>query len=615
MNLKLIGNTLLAIVASVYTLYSSTLTVTNTNDSGVGSLRDQVSLANATDTIMFDSSLEGSTITLTSGEIAFAKSLTILGPGYDLLTISGNNNSRIFDSNNGDVMMRGLKLINGNVNGSYDGGAIRHQTAGTLTLNNIYFDNNIAITGNGSQGGALFFAVNNGTFVADTCFFMNSQSDNYGGAVSLNGGPASASLNYCWFDGNQATGGPCGGLFTNAESLTVENSTFSNNTADQRANIWLGSGSSTDSYSFTNCTFSHNIAPQFPYQEFGFEAGTLSLINCTFTGNNEPVYVSDYSDDATLLVQNCIFNNTDGNFIIDGSPTITSLGGNVSTDSTLALFATGTNDLIIGNPLLGPLTNNGGLLYTHNLLSGSPAIDNGINSGAPSYDQIGNPRSTIYDAGSVEKLCQPVTGTDVVTSCNPYTWIDGNTYSSSNSIATYNISGGAANGCDSVVTLNLTINHVSDVATTTGGTTITANNTNATYRWMDCTNNYLVISGETGQSFTPTVNGSYAVELSENGCIDTSACVTMSTVGILENNFGANLSVYPNPTHGLFSVDLGNKYESVTVSISDIHGKIIRTLSYKQNKIVSINMEEEAGIYLVSIKTSNKSALIRLVKN
>ncbi|MEZ4799743.1 MAG: FG-GAP repeat protein [Flavobacteriales bacterium] len=74
----------------------------------------------------------------------------------------------------------------------------------------------------------------------------------------------------------------------------------------------------------------------------------------------------------------------------------------------------------------------------------------------------------------------PSTGTDTRTACNSFIWIDGNTYTASNNTASYNIIGGAANGCDSLVTLNLTITGVTNLSTTISGETITANNTSAT---------------------------------------------------------------------------------------------------------------------------------------
>jgi hypothetical protein len=206
------------IFISVANAYATQLMVTTTNDSGSGSLRDQVLTANPNDTIVFDTALNGSTILLTSGHIAFAKSLTIMGPGYNLLTISGNSNSRVFYITAGDVKIKGLKLINGALINDSDGGAIKQETSGNLSLNNIYFLNNSSVNGNGSQGGSVYYAVNGGSFIGDSCFFMNSQADNYGGAVSFNGGPASVSLNYCWFDGNSAVNGPAGVLFTNTQS-------------------------------------------------------------------------------------------------------------------------------------------------------------------------------------------------------------------------------------------------------------------------------------------------------------------------------------------------------------------------------------------------------------
>lgn len=57
----------------------------------------------------------------------------------------------------------------------------------------------------------------------------------------------------------------------------------------------------------------------------------------------------------------------------------------------------------------------------------------------------------------VFEFCTPVNATQTINSCVPYTWIDGNTYSSNNNTATYTITGGAANGCDSIITLNFTI--------------------------------------------------------------------------------------------------------------------------------------------------------------
>src|SRR5262249_55882535 len=78
----------------------STLTVTNLLDSGAGSLRDQIGAAASGDTINFASGLSG-TITLSSGELAIARNLTISGPGAGTITVSGNNAQRVFHTQRG----------------------------------------------------------------------------------------------------------------------------------------------------------------------------------------------------------------------------------------------------------------------------------------------------------------------------------------------------------------------------------------------------------------------------------------------------------------------------------------------------------------------------------
>src|SRR5260370_15718459 len=89
----------------------STLTVTNPADSGDGSLRGMIAVAQSGDQIVFDTGLKGQTITLTSGPLAIAQSLDIEGPGADKLAISANHASRIFAISGGvTVTIAGLTI-------------------------------------------------------------------------------------------------------------------------------------------------------------------------------------------------------------------------------------------------------------------------------------------------------------------------------------------------------------------------------------------------------------------------------------------------------------------------------------------------------------------------
>ena len=195
------------------------------------------------------------------------------------------------------------------------------------------------------------------------------------------------------------------------------------------------------------------------------------------------------------------------------------------------------------------------------------------------------------------------TGTATQTACNSYTWIDGNTYTSSTITPTYTLTNAA--GCDSVVTLNLTVNTVNNSITNTTPT-LTADVTGATYQWLDCNNNYAPIPGETNQSFTATANGSYAVEVTQNGCVDTSACEQVNNVGINENN--SSITLHPNPTTGL--VELQGINGSFKVDVYDYAGKYLQSTSRS-----TIDLSDyPSGIYFLKVAYGDKTEELRVVK-
>jgi uncharacterized repeat protein (TIGR03803 family) len=204
------------------------------------------------------------------------------------------------------------------------------------------------------------------------------------------------------------------------------------------------------------------------------------------------------------------------------------------------------------------------------------------------------------------------TGTDTRTECNSYTWIDGNTYTANNNTATFIFPNGAANGCDSLVTLDLTINSVSDLTITTTGTIVSANNIGAMYQWLDCGNSNAIISGEIGQTYTATANGSYAVELTENGCTDTSTCVTITTVSIIENPLFKQVAIYPNPSQGLVNIDLGS-LKNVSIKVHNVTGQLI----YKDENInipnYQFEIKESNGVYFIEINSNNEEQKYKLI--
>ena len=161
---------------------------------------------------------------------------------------------------------------------------------------------------------------------------------------------------------------------------------------------------------------------------------------------------------------------------------------------------------------------------------------------------------------------------DYQKTCDPYTWIDGNTYYQSNNTATHVLTN--ANGCDSIVTLNLNIVRI-DKSLANNDSTIIAIQENADYQWLDCDNGYLNISGAKDQSYKISRSGNYAVEISQMGCIDTTDCFSLNLVGIIETNFENKIMVYPNPTSGLITVELNSIQDKIETKIYDIKGRFI----------------------------------------
>ena len=174
-------------------LVPSTVTVTNNLDSGRGSLRYEIAHAQNKDTIVFAPSLDGQTITLSSGELDIsAKSLTINGPGANQLTVSGGHNSRVFEvAGTSSVTLSGLTISNGY---SVVGGAILN--AGTLTVTGCSVSDNYAT----NFGGGI---CNTGTLTVSDCNLFGNTAVYNGGGIYNAGTAAALTVLDCTFSSNR----------------------------------------------------------------------------------------------------------------------------------------------------------------------------------------------------------------------------------------------------------------------------------------------------------------------------------------------------------------------------------------------------------------------------
>ena len=212
-------------------------------------------------------------------------------------------------------------------------------------------------------------------------------------------------------------------------------------------------------------------------------------------------------------------------------------------------------------------------------------------------------------------VLNPLTGTINKTICaGDSIVVNGTTYSSSVSDGVEVFNSIGPNNCDSTVTINLTVLNTIDTSTSVSGTTITTNQTGATFQWLDCNNGNSPIPGATSANYVASSNGNYAVAITVGSCSDTSSCVNISTVDIIKSDFDNKLIIYPNPTNGYFSIDLGEKQKTLTITITNLNGKSILSKTYNNRQFLTLKLEEPTGVYILIIESVNKKAVVRLVK-
>lgn len=205
---------------------------------------------------------------------------------------------------------------------------------------------------------------------------------------------------------------------------------------------------------------------------------------------------------------------------------------------------------------------------------------------------------------SINLTVNPNTSTTKnITTCDSYTVPSGDeTYFSG---GTYMDTIPNTMGCDSVLTINLTINTV-DTSVVKSGHTLTANQSGGSYNWMDCSTGNLV-SGANSQSFTPSTNGSYAAVVTYNGCTDTSFCYTVTGVGVKGYTLQNNFKVYPNPASDKVFIELQYVYDKVEVVLQDLKGRrVSKAVSSTNSEIVEFPLEGTPGLYFIKVYSGGR---------
>jgi len=156
----------------------------------------------------------------------------------------------------------------------------------------------------------------------------------------------------------------------------------------------------------------------------------------------------------------------------------------------------------------------------------------------------------------------------------------------------------SASGCDSIITIDLTIQNV-DTSVVVNDPTLTANATNATFQWINCNNG--LIPGATNQNYTATSNGNYAVIVSQNGCADTSECFPITTVSFPESQPLNEINYFPNPVSDKLYINWGERIPDVNIIIFDFTGRIVFTKYLGSSSGTELELPFSSGFYHVQI--------------
>jgi len=172
-------------------------------------------------------------------------------------------------------------------------------------------------------------------------------------------------------------------------------------------------------------------------------------------------------------------------------------------------------------------------------------------------------------------------------------------------------------GCDTAYTINLLVGFL-NTTVTQEDSVLTAEILQAdTYQWVDCDNGFSLIQGATDQVFTASQNGSYAVIITLNNCIDTSNCFTVDNIGggssgIGEFNNAKAITYYPNPTSGQITLDLNSTFDQIDVKLVSISGQVLFNNRYANVQQANFEIVGENGLYFVELY--HQGELIKVLK-
>ncbi len=169
-----------------------------------------------------------------------------------------------------------------------------------------------------------------------------------------------------------------------------------------------------------------------------------------------------------------------------------------------------------------------------------------------------------------------------------------------------------ANGNFAQQSQNIIVTPV-DTSVSRVGFTLSANANNYNYQWVDCNNGFTPISNAINQSYTPIIDGDYAVILMGNSCADTSSCYNITGLGIDELYNKLNIRLFPNPTSGKVTIKYTQDKE-LFLEVMDLRGRQIQSTQIDKEQTVIDLSNYAKGIYLFKFYNTDNVYYVKIIK-
>lgn len=545
------------------------------------------------------------------------------------------------------------------------GGGIYCESSASLISDNLISYNRAGITGSNGAGGGIYCKFSSDTMTNNIVTHNTTYVAGGGGISSWN------STASCVISGNDITYNTCegdgGGVYCEYSSATITNNFISNNSSTAN---WVGGRGGGIGAKYSNPIITNNdINNNFALNNGGGVScyyGGITLRNNTIRNNSCGLSGGGiYAGSTTLVENNYICNNvaySGGGIGFDGGGKAincvicnNSAGGNgggiiiTSLTSATAITNCSISNNKSNTSATGITYGGGGIYCTNNsdpvftsciIFNNDAANDNGeqiyleddlsdpvfsfcnIDGGSAAFYLNGNVYTGAYNnnINSNPQYIAPSLGTG-----NGYSGIaanwgiglgspcvnKGSLYTTGLGLPLMDISGTTRIIADTIDIGAFEYNSCTatsiDDSVIQSGISLTAVSPGV-YQWLNCNTGYGEIPLANNQSYTPSTNGSYAVRIKKSGCLDTSACVNVTSTGIFENNL-FSVFIAPNPFTNQTLITFSKEQKNTLIKIIDMFGKEINSINFTGKQLTIEREAMSNGIYFLQITDRERNVV------